>query len=282
MSLYQNPLDFQTRMISGGGAFPWMHPGAEVVNDFNYDADVTKLTWRMVGSGVNAPTTRGVNAPGGVLSYTIGTVNDAEAGFQDPGQIFECKPGATAELLVHTALPTPTTIGWMFGWLASQAGTLTSAPQDGIVVKSVRGSAAISIRVYKAGVAEQTITTNAVMGTDPAAIALSLVYADNTDELFVRLAVNGYPALLNTDQNAVKITAAHIPTAALLASGGILQPASGAASINWRLMTVASTVSRFYGAGTFGFGDSTGSGAGSGSGTSSGGGMGSDSIGATE
>jgi uncharacterized membrane protein YgcG len=170
----------------------------------------------------------------------------------------------------------------MFGWLASQAGTLTSAPQDGIVVKSVRGSAAISIRVYKAGVAEQTITTNAVMGTDPAAIALSLVYADNTDELFVRLAVNGYPALLNTDQNAVKITAAHIPTAALLASGGILQPASGAASINWRLMTVASTVSRFYGAGTFGFGDSTGSGSGSGSGTSSGGGLGSGSIGATE
>ena len=282
MSLYQNPLDVQTRMISGGGAFPWMPPGAEVVNDFNYDADVTKLTWRMVGSGVNAPTARGVNAPGGTLSYTIGAVDDAEAGFQDPGQIFECKPGATAELLVHTAIPTPEDIGWMFGWLAAQAGTLISDPEDGIVVYSAAGSATISIRVYKAGVAEQTITTNAVVGTDPAAIALSLNYADNTDELFVRLAVNGYPALLNTDQNAVKITAAHIPTAALLASGGILQPASGAASINWRLMTVASTVSRFYGAGTFGFGDSTGSGSGSGSGTSSGGGLGSGSIGATE
>lgn len=281
MSLYQNPTTYQTRTISGSGGFPWMYPLQESLNDFLYDADVTKLTWRVNGGPV-APTALGVTVPGGALSYTIGATNNAEVAFQDPGQVYQAKAGTQAELLIHTALPTPTAIGWLFGWLVGQAGTVASAPQDGIVIFSARGSAAISIRVYKAGVAEQTITTDAVVGTDPVAIGLVLTYAANMNELSVRMTVNGYPVKLNTDQSSVVLTAAHIPTGNMQVSGGIHQPSSGAASANWRMMAYGSTVSRYYNGGVFGFGDNTGSGSGSGSGTSSGGGLGMDSAPAGE
>lgn len=280
MSLYQNPLAHQTRVISGSGGYPWIYPYFEGINDFLYDADVTKLTWRVAGVGVSAPTTRGVTVPGGALSYTLGAVNDGEVAFQDPGQVYQCKAGTQAELLIHTALPTPTAIGWLFGWLVGQAGTVASAPQDGIVIFSARGSAAVSIRVYKAGVAEQTITTDAVIGTDPVAIALTLTYAANMNQLSVRMAVNGRPVKLNGDQNAVILTAAHIPTGNLQVSGGLHQPAAGAVSANWRMLAYGSVVSRFYSGGVFGFGDNTGDGSGTGSGTSSGGGLGMDDTGA--
>lgn len=281
MSLYQNPLAHQTRVISGSGGYPWMHPLFEGINDFLYDADVTKLTWRVNG-GPSAPTALGVTVPGGALSYTIGATNNAEVAFQDPGQVYQPKAGTMAELLIHTALPTPTDIGWLFGWLVGQAGTVVSAPQDGVVIFSARGSAAVSIRVYKAGVAEQTITTDAVIGTDPVTIALSLNYAANMNELSVRMAVNGRPITLNGSAQSVVLTAAHIPTGNMQVSGGIYQPAAGAASANWRMMAYGSTVSRFYSGGVFGFGDNTGSGSGSGSGTSSGGGLGLGDIGAIE
>lgn len=281
MSLYQNPIAHQTRAVSGSGGYPWMYPLFEGINDFLYDADVTKLTWRVNG-GPSAPTALGVTVPGGALSYTIGATNNAEVAFQDPGQVYQPKAGTMAELLIHTALPTPTAIGWLFGWLVGQAGTVASAPQNGIVVFSARGSAAVSIRVYKAGVAEQTITTDAVIGTDPVTIALNLNYAANTNELYVSMAVNGRPITLNGSGQSVVLTAAHIPTGNMQVSGGIHQPSSGAASANWRMMAYGTTVSRFYSGGVFGFGDNTGSGSGSGSGTSSGGGLGMDGIGAIE
>lgn len=281
LSLYPNPQSYQTRSISGAGGFPWMYPVQEGVNDFLYDADVTRLTWRVNGGPV-APTSLGVTVPGGALSYTIGATNNAEVAFQDPGQVYQCRLGTQAELLVHTAIPSPTALGWLFGWLVGQAGTVASAPQDGIVIFSARGSAAVSIRVYKAGVAEQTITTDAVIGTDPVALGLTLTYTSNMSQLMVRMTVNGRPVLLNGNQNSVVLTAAHIPTGNLQVSGGLHQPAAGAASVNWRMMYYGSVVPRFYAGGVFGFGDTTGSGSGTGSGTSSGGGMGMDVIGAQE
>lgn len=274
-----NPTGSQTSLHSESGWRPYSAPRWEEVNTFRYTTDVTKLTWRVSGEsgGVSAPSAATVN-PGGGLNLAHTAVVDDGLCFFDPGQTIQIKPNASFTGFAFWALDQPEELGWAFGYHTTESAVTLASPQDGIFVYSALGATAVSIKVYKANTNTATITTDAVIGTDPAAITLG-INCDADGNAAISLFVNGFKVKLNGgDSDAVTVAAASLPTGVLQAYGEILQPASDAVAWNWDLLTVGTEGPTRYSGGTFGFGDDTDSGSGSGGGTSSGGGPGYDDV----